>query len=335
MYAADVSSEERLKVVFLLAYPRSGTTILGNILGELEGFFHIGELHYVWERNLLLKKRRCGCGALVHDCDFWPQVLGPMIHDDSVAGRAFDLQRSQARTFHLHKMMSPRAAWSRPQLREYMQLVASIYRKASKVSGSKVIIDSSKWLPDAVLAGLLAREGIDAFPVHMIRDPRKVVFSRQRRDWRPMAGNGHLKARRRLIAYDALGWTGFNVLGEVLCARAGADRCLRVKYEDFVESPRDVVWRIVAKLGEETTDLPFIADHTVRLGINHTLGGNKNRHTRGDVRITEDGLWRQGLRRTDSLLTATITWPLLLRYGYLRREMGRPAETSGEAPDVS
>jgi len=51
----------RTRVLYILGWGRSGSTVLGNILGEIDGFFSAGELHYLWERSLV-EGRACGCG---------------------------------------------------------------------------------------------------------------------------------------------------------------------------------------------------------------------------------------------------------------------------------
>jgi hypothetical protein len=319
---------EHINVLYLLAYPRSGTTILGNILDEVTGFFHIGELHYLWEENLLRKSRRCGCGCLVEDCDLWSSILGFIAVDRSTARRAVVLQRSLVRTTNLSTLLklTPAVARRDPDLREYLGLLAEVYRAASRVSGSTVIIDSSKWPADALVAGLLEPEGISVTPIHVIRDSRKVVFSRQRRNWSPQSGREYLRARRALVAYDALGWAGLNVLAEVVCRRRNG-LAMRLRYEDFVNAPRDSVEKIVGTMDKETPKLPFVAEDTVHLGVNHTLGGNRNRRVdRGDIRIAEDGLWQKGLHPIDKALTTTLTLPILLLFGYLPRARGASPE---------
>ena len=75
------------KVLSILGPGRSGTTILGNILGEVPGFFAAGEVRFVWQRGLI-ERRPCGCGMPVPDCSVWSAVLrrlavtGTFVTDD-------------------------------------------------------------------------------------------------------------------------------------------------------------------------------------------------------------------------------------------------------------
>ncbi len=64
----------RAKVLYIAGWGRSGSTILQNVLGELDGFFPVGEIVYVWERNLI-GNRLGGCGARFRECEVWQGVL--------------------------------------------------------------------------------------------------------------------------------------------------------------------------------------------------------------------------------------------------------------------
>src|SRR4051794_12356388 len=62
------------KVLYITGWGRSGTTILDNLLGQVDGFVSTGELHYVWKRGLR-DNRLCGCGQPLRDCETWQQVF--------------------------------------------------------------------------------------------------------------------------------------------------------------------------------------------------------------------------------------------------------------------
>src|SRR5262245_38711730 len=51
----------------------SGSTLLGNALGELEGAVHVGELRALWDEGLL-DGGTCGCGLPLASCPRWSAV---------------------------------------------------------------------------------------------------------------------------------------------------------------------------------------------------------------------------------------------------------------------
>jgi hypothetical protein len=73
-----------LKVLFLGGHGRSGSTILDRLLGQLPGFFSIGELRNVWQRSLL-EDQLCGCGEPFSRCGFWRAVVDRALGDVDAA----------------------------------------------------------------------------------------------------------------------------------------------------------------------------------------------------------------------------------------------------------
>jgi len=63
-----------MKVLYIGGSGRSGTTIIGNILGSARGFVHVGELRYIFDRGLI-QNRLCGCSAPFRRCSVWNEVL--------------------------------------------------------------------------------------------------------------------------------------------------------------------------------------------------------------------------------------------------------------------
>src|SRR5215469_4434902 len=64
-------------VLYVTGWCRSGSTVLGNVLAEVPGIFHAGELRFLWQNGVLGtgSNRRCGCGAELLDCPLWSRVL--------------------------------------------------------------------------------------------------------------------------------------------------------------------------------------------------------------------------------------------------------------------
>jgi hypothetical protein len=66
-------------------------------------------------------------------------------------------------------------------------------------------------------------------------------------------------------------------------------------------------------------DLAFIQGTRVRLGLDHTVAGNPMRMRTGEIELQVDDEWRQRLGPHAYRIANGLTWPLLLRYGYLGR----------------
>src|ERR1700675_5160761 len=71
--AHDVKGND-VKVLFLAGKGRSGGTLLASLLGQLPGFFNIGELNRLWDWGLV-SNFRCGCGLPVQECPTWHAIL--------------------------------------------------------------------------------------------------------------------------------------------------------------------------------------------------------------------------------------------------------------------
>lgn len=300
------------KVIYIMAWGRSGSTLLGNLLGEVDDFFHAGELRTIWEKGLV-RGRLCGCGKRVPECEFWQAVMGRAIGEADAKAIA-DAQRSAARLRH-----APRLLWGRSEnglpggngTKAYASSVVSLYRALAETTGTRVIVDSSKREADAALLRLL--DGIDPYYVHLVRDPRAVAYSWQRRKPTP-------EPRREMVTYkpstSTRNWLGLNVTAEAIRRKVGRDRYILVRYEDLATHPRRTLKSIVKMVGERPATLPVNEDGTVILQPNHTAGGNPGRFRTGSVSLRLDDEWVLQQPRTQRLVATTIAMPLLHRYRY-------------------
>jgi len=76
------TTDREFKVLFIAGEGRSGSTIIGDILGQIEGFFSVGELFYVWDRGLI-QNWRCSCGLSFEECPVWSEVIAQAFGDRS------------------------------------------------------------------------------------------------------------------------------------------------------------------------------------------------------------------------------------------------------------
>jgi hypothetical protein len=307
-------TDGRIKVLYIAGFGRNGSTILGNILGELDGFFHGGELNFVWERNLL-ENRRCGCGAPFRECEVWNRVF-----DEAFGGMegvdAREMARLQStRTLAFHTVLTSFPDRLRPaahQRHKFLDRLEKLYEGVRHATGSRVIVDSSKRPLYGHLLGTVPE--VDLHVVHLVRDPRASAYSWLRKKFQPDKSSQAYMLRFNPLE-SSLRWDVWNAVTEALWRRS-PERYLRLRYEDFVRKPQESIRAILKMLNEEASRLPFVDGTRVRLGTSHTVSGNPNRFQTGVVELRPDDEWASRMVPRDRRLVTLLTLPLLARYGY-------------------
>lgn len=304
------TASDRVTVVNISGYSRSGSTLLSRMLGELPGCVAAGEVWHIWRRSFG-QDERCGCGRPFRACEFWVEVVRQAFGDiDGVdAERIARLQASlqfQARPL-ASLWPTLRSESYRARLAEYESAVTSLYAAIHRISGARVIVDSTKIPSNALL--LTEMEAIDLHVVHLIRDSRATAHSWQRAKIRPSLSP-------RQVAF---GWMGSNLLIRQLRRRFETYQLLR--YEDFVRAPDATIVNIASRLGISTSapEERGARTGTVDLPVHHTISGNPNRFATGEVVIAPDDEWRTEMPGGQKGLVFAVTWPLLWRYGYLAK----------------
>lgn len=308
-------TEPRTKVLYLIGWGRSGSTLIDNLIGETKGFFSTGELRNLWQEGLE-QGRRCGCGELILDCPVWSSVLravfGTVRSEEIYSEQILDWQKRNLRSRRTWRVLSNSGRTS-DELEAYASVIARVYRSVAEVTGSRVIVDSSKVPSDAAM--LLSIPSIEAYYIHLVRDPRATAFSWQRKRDRLDGGSAEDMPRFSLVK-NAFNWNEFNLGAEAVKRKAGAHRFKRTRYEDFVDDPRATIKDIVEFVGEEQINLPFSDQRMGSLGVNHTVSGNPSRFKRGNIVIRSDDEWIRGQASSIRWATTFMTLPLLRRYNY-------------------
>ena len=318
---------KRCKVLSVVGPGRSGTTILGNILGEVPGFFSAGEVRFLWQRGLI-ERRACGCGVPPPDCSMWSAVFrqmaakGVAVTEGGGAAQGsvtldareivgwqseISLLRRRARVL---TQFAGRTGWG--AFDRYTDLMGRLYESVAEVTGARVLVDTSKRAQDAVVTARVP--GIDHYVLHIVRDPRAVAYS-WRRIKQPPGGRDPAMGRKRPLN-SVLRWVENCLSAEALRARTEPSRWLFMRYEDFAAEPRAAVERIVAFVGENPGLVPFEDNRSLRLTVNHTVSGNSNRFVKGPVTIRADNEWQDRLSTPARLVTTAFSLPFLPRYGY-------------------
>jgi hypothetical protein len=313
----------RAKVLSIVGPARSGTTIMGNILGEVRGIANAGELRWLWRRGLT-ERMPCGCGLPPVECPRWSRVLDalrrtylPTADDDAVTAAVDAVSRAQDEVLApRNRLRAISAASGRDTrwgaLRCMRAVTVDMCASLADVSGESLVVDTSK-LPHlaAVLAG--APE-VDHYVLHLVRDPRATAFSWQRRKALPVADGLATMVTMSPVA-SVRNWFKAGVEAELLRRFVPRDRWLFLRYEDFVAGPAAAVDQVLAFVGVPAPS-PFVGPDMVHLGTNHTMAGNPNRFRTGSVRIVEDDEWKSRMARRDRRIITAAALPMLVRYGY-------------------
>ncbi len=315
---------DRVRVLYIGGLGRSGSTILSRALGELPGFFHVGEVVFLWTRGAG-ENHLCGCGARFLDCPFWGEVgeraFGGWAAADPAGVAA--LQREVDRTRYLPKLLRPRPSSAfAGRLNELTEVLGRLYAAIREVSGAAVVIDSSKHVSYAAVLRQTAT--VDLRLLHVMRDSRGVAHSWAKRVRRPEITTEDAYMASIPIPRLAARWSTYNGLFDVLrLFHRGGER---LRYEGFVADPADTLRRISALTDHELgpRDLDFVEESGLRLSAEHSVSGNPMRFSDGTVPLRVDDAWRSAMRPRDKALVTALTVPGMLRYGY--RLGGRPTD---------
>ena len=322
-----VDESEEIKVLFIGGWGRSGSTILERMLGQIHGFFPAGEIYNIWERGFG-QNQLCSCRRPFRQCDFWHAVIEEVfgkVHSPDV-GELLSLQHYTDRLRYLPQLTFPALRWGgyEKQFIKYTHILSQLYAAIKKVSGCKVIIDSSKEPAHGFI--LNAIPTIRLHVVHLIRDSRAVAYSWQRKRRRPEVYWKSEYMPRYSPIKSAVEWNLRNLTVGLL--RRCCKRSERESYEDLVKSPQPTLLRIIKGFKHPQKDLEFLKNKVTKLDAHHTVSGNPNRFKAGEIELFADTEWSNDMNTWAYFMVTALTWPLLLKYAYSLRRFESAAKTA-------
>ena len=294
----------RTRVLFIGGEGRSGSTLLERLIAAFPGTCAVGEMKNLFERGVG-HDELCGCGKPVLACELWSEVGLRLVGGwETPAGH----ELVEFFTEVNHRLQLPRMVIGRGAMVERARSVlAVLYPMVAELTGSSVIIDSSKHPSWAYL--LAGTPGIDLRVVHLVRHPSGVVHSWSRPVVRPHAGDG--RGDRVMPAHSAvevcIRWDVFNVLFRRLARRVPT---VVIRYEDYVDDTDGALRTCLGLAG-----LDFVRRPT-EVGSGHGIAGNPSRFTADVSRISRDDQWVVQMGRARHALVSAMTWPIRAGYGY-------------------
>jgi hypothetical protein len=311
-------SDTPIRVLYIGGSSRTGSTLLDRLFGQIDGFFSGGEIRHIWGKGLE-QNQLCGCGEPLRTCTFWSAV-----GEEAFGGfqridlkRLMALKRSVDHWRHLPLLMrrsGPKGF--RKRLEEYTQILGKLYRAIQKVSGCKVIVDSSKYPSHGMILNRMPE--IELYPIHLIRDSRAVAFSWQKKWFKPEV----TWKKEPMPNYNpfvcAFEYLVMNI--SLRMFKRINDRYVCLYYEDLANHPEEMVNQTLVKLGLPYPGPKFINHHAIDLKPNHTVAGNPMRFKQDLIEVKPDIDWIVKMKKRHRSLVTVLTFPLLYSYGYFGRK---------------
>ncbi len=311
------------KIIYIAGYGRSGSTLLERVLqlqpeihagGELVNFFD----YYSSQHNL------CTCGQPFISCSFWGGVARQLEQEGFPVQDYpyFSKLRRKCEAALSHGGALFRSGYHQ----EYIRLTTAFFKAVfSQLKAPRhILTDSSKtaFAEFRRPENIYQLKGFKIKAVHLVRDPRGVVWSMQKGLNRDLeAGRSH---RKPLIWLRAvMGWIRANRTADSLRTVLGKMDCCLIQYEDLAVNPMQTLERLQAvleiNLGRSINIAAKVMQGQVtKAPAAHQLAGNRMRFN-PDLTIKLDSTWKQRLGPAHNKLIIALAGPLMRKYGYLTR----------------
>ena len=294
--------DSTVRVLYIAGYGRSGSTLLDVLLDNSPHVFGAGELSGICRE--IESGGFCSCGKRYSECTFWSAVVARLEADGMVLAGTGDTSQVKFRAGG----------------DDFCRLWTSIFRAIAEESGAAIVVDSSKSSRRASRRLFrLRRCGLDVRAVHLVRDPRAVMWSIRR------GSNRLLEAEKKEasiiggMARGLIGWLMANLSAEITAFLIRTP-IMRVRYEDLVSEPERELQRVGAFAEVDVQTVLQKLSDSQPFSPGHGTSGNRMRR-QGPIRLGDDAEWDRRLPAFGRAL-ALLVWPLAQRYGYrvLRRK---------------
>lgn len=310
----EIEMGKSVTVVFVASSGRSGSTLIDLALNEVLHQPAVGELVHLWRAGP--GSVHCGCGSLLKDCSFWQNVFrnAGWSLSEVFFERMLALQQQVLRWRYIVWLLFPWIAPSsyRKRLEHFVALYERLYLALAAELGTNILVDSSK---NVLMCLLFPRFTKVQFKViHLIRDPRAVVYSwRFRRKVNPAFTTPRYMQRLPIWKVVGLWWLNLSVPLLFWGWRKG--KYVRLGYDSFAQHPEKMMGWIISRLQlpvKNALVLRALSKGKLFLNVNHTVSGNPLRFKRGEIVLRHDEEWRKKMPVWAKLVVSLSIFPWLL-----------------------
>lgn len=308
--------ENKVNVIYIGGAARSGSTIIGELLGSLDNACLVGELRHAWQA--FKNNRTCACGVEVQECPLWIDVSRSAFGDrhklfEGAADRMLTLQHqiSRWRLWRASFLKHSKKRLTKAE-KEYIENWSRLYLAIQEVSGKDFIIDTSKSFSH--FSNLLQANDFTIHVVHLVRDSRAVAYSWQRKKENPFWMGQQRYMPRLSLAQSSIRWLTVNLNFDLFRERTETYQLIR--YEDVMDNPQQDLSKIIDRLCMEEK-LNFLNKREFTKPVMHSVSGNAIRFDISNITLKPDEAWKHNLSSLKKTFTTLLTLPLLWKYNYL------------------
>ena len=292
-----------MKIIYIMGYGRSGSTLLDIILGDNEEIISTGALdnfHHWVEHNY-----KCSCGEPIKHCAYWGEIINCIQFKKEEA----DLMRN------MDSMRSIFIRKSEKDVCKYCQLTNRLLSKVVGSFGKGTVVDSSKTARDSIFRPVMLAKycHIDLKPIFLVRDPRGVVWSAMKMHGSPERSKNDVPLTR--FFRTLISWNLTNLM-TLIIIKLALSRCLFVRYEDFCKDPPNTLRRIEDFAEVRLKTVIDKIDDGSPIIVGHNLGGNRLRFSKAVDRIRIDESWKKDMPMFHRGLVTIASYPLIKYFGY-------------------
>jgi len=301
--------KKSIRVLYIMGYGRSGSTVIESMLNSHPNVIACGELEYLLERGLD-DSQSCSCGQSIMDCNLWKKAAG--LYKKKIEKHP-DWRKVKRREERLMSVV--RSFFSKKQSEVYASVESDLfYDIVNEHKELHIVIDSSK-SPGRALA--LKRNGVDVRVLFLVRDSRAVTYSWAKKVKRPEIQAAESFMPRYPYWRSAIYWMLYNMISLVVVKKYFSESYVIQKYENIFLDPGGFITKLEKLTGEKfgsikpkllgEVDIPFDA---------HTISGNPVRFAK-NIKFSKDSRWENEMNKFQKGIVTIISYPLLKVFRYI------------------
>jgi hypothetical protein len=250
-------------ILYVMGTGRSGTTILEVLLTNDDGITGTGELKHIF-RDAFIRDLQCACGKSGHQCELWARVLhssGWSQTDCATLGKLVEQVESHANFPMVYLGLQNKRA-----VDAYTKASTTLFRSVARITGSSVIVDSSKYPARALLLERLYPGKVKVLCI--TRSAAGLITAFQKKN----ENEQRPKGRFAVVAYYL-----YVLLCMWLVRSRLRSRCLVIRFEDLNRNPVDVLAKIEQWSGYSLATARAKTASGDWFDVGHIMTGNRLR----------------------------------------------------------